>query len=382
MKRYPFLLLGLAAGAAAAPAQAVNVNALVRDGAVAPVHAAAPAPQGRNLITGMIFDESRRPVSEVYVELLNELDVTINRARTSSNGRYEFPGLGEGRFKVKVLPLGTDYAQQVQEVHISNVSALGGGSGGEMKQVDFYLRLRPELLGGPFYAPGTLFAQEVPDAAKKLYEKGVGELRSKKEAEGFASLRQALELFPTYYLALDRLGTEYAVRGNQDKRYFEAARVLLIKAVEVNSKSFSSRFGLGFAQYHLGLNKESVENLQQAVSLNIKSPNAHLWLGIAQRRAGDSAQAEALRKRADSPSKSKEAETYWQQAEASLKRANDLSKGKEADVHWQLANLYNGQKRYAEAAAELELFLKHKPDARDAEKIRQMIGQLKQKATP
>lgn len=358
MKRSRFLLLGLAGGiAAASPAHAshVGVPALLH-GVPAPAYAAV-APQGRNSITGMIFDESRRPISEVYVELLNELDITINRSRTSSNGRYEFTGLGEGRFKVRVMPLGTDYSQQVQEVQITNVSALGGGSGGETKQADFYLRLRPEVIGGPFYAPGTVFAQEVPDAARKLYEKGVGELRSKKEAEGFASLRQSLEVFPDYYVALDRLGTEYAVRGNQDKRYFEAARVLLTKAVEINPKGFSSMFGLGFAQYHLGLAKEAVENLQRAVGLYNKSPNGHLWLGIAQKRAGELAQAEA-----------------------SLKRANDLSKGKEADVHWQLANLFNEQKRYAEAAAELELFLKNKPDARDAEKIRQLIAQLKQKA--
>ena len=49
-------------------------------------------------------------------------------------------------------------------------------------------------------------------------------------------------------------------------------------------------------------------------------------------------------------------------------------------MHWHLGVLYNDQKRYAEAATELELFLKNKPDARDAEKIKQLIAQLRQKA--
>ncbi len=219
MKRSAYPLLGLAVGLTISTSQASHLGSRDMVGTLVAAHTVMAAPQGRNSITGMIFDESRRPVSEVYVELLNELDITINRARTSSNGRYEFAGLGEGRYKVKVLPFGTDYAQQVQEVQISNVSALGGGTGGENRQADFYLRLRPEVLGGPFYAPGTIFAQEAPDAAKKLYEKGISELRSKKkEAEGFMSLRQSLEIFPNYYLALDRLGTEYAVRGNQDRR--------------------------------------------------------------------------------------------------------------------------------------------------------------------
>jgi tetratricopeptide (TPR) repeat protein len=352
--RSTFPLLGLAFVVIAPP----QVGAAARDtpGASAPVFT-SPAFQGRNGITGMVFNEAGRPMSEVYVELLSELDTTVSQVRTTSSGRFEFRGLAEGRYKVRVRAFGTDYLPQVQEVTLANVSAAGGGTGGEVKQVDIYLRLRPEVTSGPFYAPSTVFAQEVPAEAKKHFEKGVGALREKREAEGFESLKRALELFPNYYEALDRLGGEYAVRGGQERRYFEAARVLLTRAVEVNPKSFSSTFGLGFSQYHLGLNKEAVENLERAVNLYGKSPSAHLWLGIAQKRAGKAAQAEA-----------------------SLRRADALSKGKEPDAHWQLANLYNEQKRYAEAAAELEKFLKARPDARDAERIKQLIVELKQKA--
>jgi tetratricopeptide (TPR) repeat protein len=355
MKISTFTLLSLAFVFVIVPPQ-TGGGARDTPGAAAPVSASLVA-QGRNAIMGHIFDETGRPMSEVYVELLNELDITINQVRTTSAGRYEFTGLVESRYKLRVMPLGTDYMPQVQEVVVANVSAAGGGTGGEIKQVDLYMKLRPEVTAGPFYAPSTVFAQEVPEEAKKLYDKAVSELRAKKEAEGFQSLKRALELFPDYYQALDRLGGEYAIRGNQGKQYFEAARVLLTKAVEVNPKSFSSMFGLGFAQYHLGLTNDAVENLQRAVELYGKSPSSYLWLGIAQKRAGKLAQAEA-----------------------SLKRADALSKGKEADAHWQLANLYNEQKRYAEAAAELEKFLKAKPDARDAEKIKQLIGQLRQKA--
>lgn len=355
IKKSTLPLLGLAFAAVVAPPESRGV-ARGLTGAPAPVFA-APAFQGRNGITGIVFNEAGRPVSEVYVELLSELDTTVSQIRTTSSGRYEFRGLSEGRYKVRVRAFGTDYMPQVQEVILANVSATGGGTGGELKQVDIYLRLRPEVTGGPFYAPSTVFAQEVPEEARKLFEKGIGSLREKKDAEGFDSLKRALEVFPNYFEALDRLGGEYAVRGGQDKRYFEAARVLLTKAVEVNPKSFSSTFGLGFSQYHLGLNKEAVSNLERAVNLYGKSPSAHLWLGIAQKREGKAAEAEA-----------------------SLKRADALSKGKEPEAHWHLANLYNEQKRYAEAAAELEKFLKARPDARDSDKIKQLIVELKQKA--
>jgi tetratricopeptide (TPR) repeat protein len=246
--------------------------------------------------------------------------------------------------------------EQTQEVLLSPVSAIPG-SGGDNQQIDFYLRLREGANAGPFSVPGAVFAQEVPDEAKKFFEQGVSELRQKKEKEGFESLKKALDIFPNYFLALDRLGTEYAARGKMNSSYFEAARILLTKALEINPRSYSSMFGLGFAQYHQGAIHEAVANLERAIGVYNKSTNGYLWLGIAQKRAGKVLQAEE-----------------------SLKRANDLSKGKEPDVHWHLAGLYNDQKRYNEAAAELELFLKNKPDARDAEKIKQLIVQLRQKA--
>jgi tetratricopeptide (TPR) repeat protein len=312
--------------------------------------------QGRNSISGLVFGESRHPLADTYVQLLDELGTTINQTRTNGSGRYAFYGLSDGRFKIRVFPIGTDYMEQIQEVILSPVSAIPG-SGADNQQIDFYLRLRAGANAGPFAVPGAIFAQEVPDEARKFFERGINELREKKEKEGFENLKKALDVFPNYFLALDRLGTEYAARGNANPAYFEAARILLTKAIEINPRSYSSMFGLGFTQYHQGMFNEAVENMERAIGVYNKSANGYLWLGIAQKRAGKLVQAEA-----------------------SLKKANELSKGKQPDVHWQLAGLYNDQKRYAEAAAELELFLKNKSDARDADKIKQLISQLKQKA--
>ena len=343
------LLLGIAISVVVSESTTASVSTNLQSALLASMS------QGRNSISGVVFGESRTPVSDTYVELLDELGSTITQTRTNGSGRYAFYGLSSGRFKIRVFPVGTDYIEQIQEVIVSPVSAVPG-AGGDNQQVDFYLRLR-DANRGPFSVPGAIFAQEVPDAAKKFYERGISELRQKNEKDGFEDLKKALDVFPNYFLALDRLGTEYASRGQMNPNYFEAARILLTKALEVNPRSFSSMFGLGFTQYHEGMIKEAVDNLERATTVYNDSPNAYLWLGIAQKRVGKLVQAEA-----------------------SLKRANELTKGKEADVHWQLAALYGDEKRYAEAATELELFLKNKPDARDAEKIKQLIAQLKQKA--
>ena len=43
--------------------------------------------QGRNSISGLIFGESRTPLENAYVELLDELGTTITQTRTNGTGR-------------------------------------------------------------------------------------------------------------------------------------------------------------------------------------------------------------------------------------------------------------------------------------------------------
>ena len=203
----------------------------------------------------------------------------------------------------------------------------------------------------------TVFAQDVPRAAQRSYDEGLRLLGEKRDEEGLRKLREAIETFPTYYLALDRLGAEYAIRGLNDRSYLEAGLVLLSKASEVNPRSFSSAFGLGWVQYHLGLMDHAITNLRRATTMYGKAAEAYLWLGKALKR-----------------------KAALDQAEAALQRAMELANGKSADVHWQMAGLYNDQKRYKEAADQFELFLKIQPKSTDAEKIRELIRQLRAKA--
>lgn len=358
MKKSTPLLLGLAIGASAAHAQfgAVNARPLV---APAPLHVNS-ALQGRSTLIVRVFGPARTPINDIYVELQNDLYSTVGRARTDGSGRVTFPGLSDGSYKVRVLAYGTEYLEQTQDVTIASISqiprGLGiGGGGGTNEQMDIYLKVRDALASGPFTAPpGTVFAQAVPEPARKLYERGVSELREKKEKEGFESLKKALELFPNYYLALERLGTEYTMRG---PAYQEAARIILTKAIEINPKGFPSTFGLGMAQYQLKLTAESVETLKRATTLHPNSVNAFMYLGMALKQA----------KRVD-------------EAETALKRANSIGNGKGAEVLWQLARLYGEQNRYQEAADTLELYLKAQTDKNDTEKVRQLIQQLREKA--
>ena len=359
MKKVPLVIgLGILLALAMAPAMIFASNS-------APLISAA-AIQGRSTIYGNVYGEGRRPVADVYVELLDDVNSSIRQIKTDMSGRFQFSGLVDGRYMIKVRPGNTGYLEYSQQVIISAVSSArpgeGARSGGADNQhIDIGLRLDERGMYGPFSSgPAVLFAQDIPPVAKRHYDEGIGFLREKKDEQAFASLRQALEVFPDYYAALDRLGGEYAFRGvtekTTDKDLLQAGVVLLTKATQVNPRSYSSLYGLGWAEYHLGMTKEAIDHLGQAIAIYGKAPNAFLLQGRAYRRAA-------------MPDKAEEA----------LKRADQLTNGKDADIHWQLAGVYNDQKRYGEAADQMELYLKTAPKGEDPEKIKDLIKRLRAK---
>lgn len=302
----------------------------------------------QNRISGFVFDEARRPVAQMYVELLDEGYSSIARTRTGGTGLFNFSNLTAGQYVVRVLTGGTNFQQQSIAVTFSNIPGARIGS----EQVDFYLRTDPKKIKqSPAGAPGVVFAQEVPANAKRLYEGGVADLESKKE-EGLVKIKESIEAFPNYFDALDRLANEYLNRG-----HFQAAFVLFTKAVDVNPKSFSSNFGLGLAAFRLKQPEMAVKSLSKATEIDTSSINAQLYLGIS---------LHAIKK--------------YDQALAALKKADDLTGGTAGEVQFQLARVYKDQGKYAKAADALELYLKYKPDAPNVAEIKEAVSSLRKKS--
>jgi tetratricopeptide (TPR) repeat protein len=291
---------------------------------------------------------------ELVVELMDEYSRPLQRARTNGSGRYAFTGLSYGRFKIRVSPFGTDYEEQEREVEIVNFSAAGsaGGrvSGSSSEQLDFTLRFRKGV--DPATA-GVIFAQSVPDGARKLYDQAIADLNNKKDAEGLAGLKAALEAFPTYYAALDRLGSEYARLG-----HYDAAKILLTMAVNENPRGAKTWYTLAYANYSLKSYEEAMKAVDKVLAINSSSAEALLLSGVLYRQS-----------------------KKFEESEKRLFKARDISKDTLPQVHWELALLYgNNMNRYADAAKELKLFLKSQPDAKDSENIKKLIVKFEEKA--
>ena len=297
-----------------------------------------------NSISGQVWDPYRHPVSDLYVELMNDSYMTISRQRIS-NGRFVFNGVQAGTYKVKVLTLGTNYLEQTQDVQI--VNTVRGAS--DQQFLDFYLKFDPRKVTlGPNGMPGEIYAQEVPDEARKHYQKGIELLYDKKD-KGLIELEEAVKIFPNYYDALNRLGTEYVQR-----KEYQKAVPHLIKAIDVNQRSHSSFYALGYAAYQMNRIPEAVEAARAATILKPDSITSYWLYGTVTRINGN-----------------------YDLAEKALLQAKKLSKKPFPEIHWQLALLYNKLNRNNDAATELETYLKAQPEATNKKEIQDLISKLR-----
>lgn len=298
-----------------------------------------------NRIEGRVYSPDRLPVENIYVELKNEVDSPIAQTKTSSSGRFTFVGMPAGRYTIKVLPLGTKFAEQTQEVYVTNTARAGS----DVVYADFYLAYEkganaPEVEK----TPGVVFVQDIPKNAKKLYEEGAGDLR-KRQDKGLSKLEEAIKIFPDYFDALSLLGQEYVSRGS-----YEQAYPYLLKAIDVNPRSPISYYRLAFSFFQLKQYPAASEAAKAAVILVPDSVDTNLLYGTILRILENFGEAEKI-----------------------LTKTNSLAKEKNSGTHWQLALLYNRLKRNQEAVRELETFLKLEPNSPDKAKIQELIEKLK-----
>lgn len=308
---------------------------------------------GASTIQGTVYDKQRNILSEIEVELLNDYYQTINRIRTDGSGRYQFNGLRDGRYTVRVFAFRYDLEDQEQPVEIIT-QTVRGTEGTGFFLADFYLL--PKKGGLADAEIGVIFAQDIPPDAKKMYEKALKDLSDKRTNEGLLELNEAVKIFPNYYLALHRVGRELFIL----KRYTEAVPFLL-KAAEVNNKSTTSFYYLGYSLHNLGkeYNKAAIRCLNNALVLAPSSTQVMFVLGKIERSDGK-----------------------YNDAEKHLLQAKKLSKVAVPEIHKELAQLYaDDMKKYKEAADELELYLKaSKLDNSAAAQTKKVISSLREKA--
>jgi len=311
------------------------------------VNALPPSPAASSLlnrIEGQVYDPNHRPVQNLYVELLNEVDSVIQRTKTDASGRFTFTGVPPGRLTVRVLTFGTNFLEQTQEVVITKTR-----NNNDVDYVDISLRYDKRNRGPEVdLTTGVVFVQDIPPAAKALYVKGVADF-DRDQDRGVQEVESALDIFPNYFDALNWLGREYVARRNYEKGY-----PYLLRAIDVNQRNASTYYSLSYAFYQMKKYPAALEAARATTVLAPASVDAQLLYGTILRIDGK-----------------------YAEAETALKNANSLAKKMNAEVHWQLSLLYNRLNRNQDTIDELEAFLKLVPDSPDKNKIRDMIAKLR-----
>jgi tetratricopeptide (TPR) repeat protein len=290
-------------------------------------------------IEGRVVGPDGKGVERAIVRLLDDSGVReAGRTYTDTSGRYRLTTTA-GTYVVEVQPQqNPDFASQRQEVQI----IVGPNSrGGERTFLNFFLKPVAAVVAT---SRGPRFDQEVPPEAEREYQSGVKLLATDKEA-GYKSLRNAIQAYPDYYLALETLGTAYA-----KDNFLDEALVLLQHAVEVNPKGERSQYALGVIYYKKGRFDLATEAFKRADAIVPEDPNTLMYLGLAQVRNKQNAEAEQT-----------------------LKLAYSKGAKNVPELHMALAQVYINDKRYKEAAAELRTLLKETPNLKDKDKIQGLI---------
>jgi tetratricopeptide (TPR) repeat protein len=310
----------------------------------------------QNTISGIIFDENRKAVGKIEVELLDEFERLLKTTKTAPSGLYLFQGIRAGIYYIQVRVNGTNFKSVKERIQLGQANrtspTTGLSSGSESLQVNFTLEADRRNNQTPL-SNEIVFAQNVPQEAEKYYENALKKFADKKPDEAIAELENAIKIFPEYFLALEKIGYEYLAKGK-----FAEAENVFTKAFETNPKSFSAKSGLGIAEYKLGKKTEAVKTLEASIALNQSSPNSYLFLGKIYRELKE-----------------------FDKAETNLKKAKQLSDNRLADAHWELALLYYyNLNRPADAANELELYLKANPKAENKAQVEKLIKTMREKS--
>lgn len=306
---------------------------------------------GIHTIQGYIFFPSgRRAEGSIVVRLqpMNGGEIVVI---PDSGGAFIFSALSPGNYAV-VVNAGDDYEIARDNVYIdSDLNTSRGGMRLPSTSRRYTVMIHLQEKRGVAIKPGVINAAlaEVPERARKLFEKGLDQARAGDAARAAESLKEAVTLYPKFPLALNELGVQYLKLGHTDK-----AIETLKEAIKLNPEAYGPRLNLGIALLEAKKFSEAEEQLRGALKQNSSLPTGHMYLGLCLVRMN-----------------------RYDDAEKELLLAIQGSNNQLAMAQYYLGGIYWKKEEYPKAVEALEAYLKLTPNAQDAERVRATIKDLR-----
>lgn len=306
---------------------------------------------GTHTIQGHIFFPSgRRAEGSIVVKLQPTTGGEIT-VIPDSNGSFVFGSLTPGNYTI-VVNAGEEYELARESVYIDadvNLSRTGIRFPSSARRYTVMVHLQPKSAAAIRAGVINAALAEVPEKARKLFEKGLEHARAGDAAKAADSLKQAVALHPKFPLALNELGVQYLKLGQREKA-LEALRA----AVRLNPDSYGSRLNLGIALLESKQFPEAEEQLREALKRNTSFPTGHMYLGFCLVRLH-----------------------RYDEAEKELLLAVQGSGNQLAMAQYYLGGIYWKKQDYPKAVEALENYLRLTPNAQDAARVRATINDLR-----
>jgi len=307
---------------------------------------------GIHVIQGYIFFPSgRRAEGQIVVKLqsFNAGEITVI---PDTSGAFSFTNLAPGSYTV-VVNAGDNYEIARDSVYFDsdvNLSRVGGARVPQSAQratVMIHLQLKQSAHARPGVVDAAL--AQVPEKPRQLFEKGMEESRAGDAAKAAETLKSAVTLYPNFPLALNELGVQYLKLGQTAK-----AVDVLKEAVKLNPDAYGPRLNFGIALLEAKQFNEAEVQLREALKRNSALPTAHMYLGFCFLRTH-----------------------RYNEAETELLAAIQGSGNQLGLAQYYLGGIYWKKHEYPKAVAALEDYLRLTPNARDAERVRATIKDLR-----
>lgn len=329
--------------AAAADASRAQIGAIDSD----PSQALGNRFTARNILqgfvtlpTGVLLDR------RVKVRIVSSMGTSLF-TMTDENGSFVFQRLAGGTYFLTV-EAGKEFETANETVDIFDPGRSGRGS-----TQTVHIQLRLKAMAGE--RPGTVDAAlaGVPKPALKQYEKALKASQEGNDKKAVEALKSAIEFYPEFMLAHNALGLLY-LRFN---RLDEAAESLRT-AIRLAPANFTPLLNYGIVLFYQKQYAKAAEQLRLALKQRDTSANAHFFLG------------RTLVKLGQFPDALKE-----------LRQAVQIGGPEVNEAYRYLGGIYVEMGDHKEALAALEKYLNLEPKAKDADQVRQIVAQLRTRAS-
>lgn len=309
-----------------------------------------PGTGGKNTIQGRIFVRGGTRLERRAKVKLRSLNNGDQFLIADDSGSFSFRRLRGGSYTV-IVDAGEEFEIATEPVDIIEPMQRRNAPG-VVVAVTIYVEAKRSVTRSPI---GTVDASAggVPEAARELYKQAVETAAAGDNKKAIEQLNQALTLHPNFMTALNELGVQYMAL----KEWRKAAESLRA-ALKIGPEAFHPRLNYGIVLLQMKDYKAAVAELHLAVQKDSSSAVAHFQFGRALVNVGN-----------------------YDAAEKALKQAISIGGEESAEAHRYLGAVYIEKRDSARAADELDTYLKVAPKAKDADRIRAIVKDLRSQAS-